>query len=219
MAISFVNSGKAITGAAVTTFSLTYSPAFGNMVVVTAMFTNTVTTPVCTDNNGNQLTMVPSSTGRSWEWYAIAGNGVTSYTINWTTSSPCSIIALEYSGALGIGANNANGATSTTPGVAMTTTAANSFVVAMNGVAVTSITFTQSAGTLRTQEASGAAVSSAGIDNTSALATATLTCSTTIASSNAWRAMAVELLPTGNLTAGYSPAWLGKQVSTGINKH
>lgn len=218
MAIAFVGGATNGSSTAVTTLSVTYSPAAGNTVIVSISTGGAPGAGSCSDSNSASLTQGPSiaNTDTVVMFYYTAGSGVTSLTANWTTARIANISVVEYSGVGSVNAalagNTASG-TSAAPSITVTTQDNNDWVVASFVTVLQTMTTTT--GTQREQVAIGGNPRLTTADNTVATAG-----SVTIAGTITSAAWAVALIELRTVSAAAGPSnWLGKQVATGINKH
>ena len=197
MAIAFVNSAfSTSSGTAGTSKTISYTPTAGNTLIVFA-FGSAVAAVSATDTLNNLYVLFVPHTANTVEVTTFVcrqcNGGATTITINFASSTKNTCAVVEYSGALEVGLKNTGSGSSTGPTVAITTEDANNFVVAGMAIVGTE-TWAASVGNLR-QSQPGASASTPGgavTDNT-AVSPGAVTNTTTLSSSGAWVAHAVEL--------------------------
>lgn len=200
MAITFVN-GTGVCTLVGASAAFSYSPTAGNYVVIGVDGGSGATYTTCTDNNGHALSLITNLSVGSNSVYLFAGvatAGATGYTAHSSNASFAFGVLMEYSGPTGFGANNTNSGTSTLGTISITSTGANSWVVAPIFTG-TNRTFTSATGNLRETNTNNGGV---GVDNTAVSSGTSITCSININLSTAWVACAVELLAPAPASAG-----------------
>jgi len=184
----------------------TYSPATNDLVVVFVALGGAVTGLQVQDNLGNYLAPGPTGastpyqaagTGYLYSFWGLAAAGANAYTATWGTAQDSAIVLGEYSSVGSIDftltVSHASG-TSTTPAITPTSTQANSIFVA-GMMDNSSDGFTAIGGSnLRETNLAGSVALALVDSNTIALNTAD-TVQATIAGSDAWGVLVLELKP------------------------
>jgi hypothetical protein len=193
--VTYKNGATSNSGAtSETSWTVTYSPTAGNLIVAGLKATSISGTVTCKDQNGNALSQVAVEV-TTFLFQGIAVSGATSYIFTWSTGSGrVAAFVGEYTKDEGIGTNNKATGTGIAPSVSLTTTKNKSLVAGVVGIGINT-TFTSSQN-VRLQTTNGAGNSNAiALLDTAAGASgssATLAATTT---SGTWSVIAVELYP------------------------
>lgn len=193
MAIAQVGGTQNANAGSVTTLAATYSPTNGNTMVVFVMTGGAVTGLTVQDSAANLLSAGPVSGNLACFYQLNIPAAITSYTANWTTGQQASICIEEYSGAAAIDLNfsgNVAAATSGTASLSIAIPGANDWIVC-GAADNASNTLTVATGNSR-QKTTTSTTRLILMDNTSATAGTSVTCSATLTSS-AWNEVGITL--------------------------
>lgn len=199
--ITFIGTANNTTGSSVTTLSVTYTPTANNFVVLGISTNGAVSAVTCVDNNSNALAAGPTSGSNVFLFSGFAKAGATSYTFTWTSATTATIAVVEYNNVSGIGATSTATGSSTTPGITLSTTKQGSFLVAVLGEGTSAVTWTANSGSLRVGTNRIGIVDK---QTANPFLPGSLTCSATISPTEAWVALAIELVAANTVAPSVS---------------